>query len=411
MLRFRVATSSREDSMRIPTASFHTSNNNNNNSLNSSNTSVKSAKTTNLSNILTNNNRIYSKTLANAGINANIGLNGNSSNITNSFYPRTVLIAKNYRHSTHHREKIVIPQTLATFPLAIQNNSRQDPQKYAPPVSSISSSSRSTTPKVMQSRAGRMSSLESARSNATPIDCSCIFCLNKLLLDKRQQKSFIKNGSLSIVDTKSFLNSLKNLKTSVKLENFDNEPNASFGAVLATPLANNEQIINVSSAGYSRLKTASSTTTGQSNTTRVLSKTSRIKLWKPNEINEFTNENRLAKSGKVVTRENDSNGYRRAAHTSFNVRQHVVSTTPDLENKNNLNRVFQDLNLNPNLSPLLIKAKDNEKSSKTQHEDSDSEQLWSLTNSDDFDDKYPRNPPTTPINPLFKVIITSKEKS
>ena len=113
MLRFRVAASSREDSMRVPTA---TASSYANNSLNSSNTSAKTTAS-NLSNILISNNRIYSKTLANAGIN-NIGFIGNSSNITNSFYPRTVLIAKNYRQQ---REKTVVPQTLATFPLAINN--------------------------------------------------------------------------------------------------------------------------------------------------------------------------------------------------------------------------------------------------------------------------------------------------
>ena len=113
MLRFRVAASSREDSMRVPTAAASSYANN---SLNSSNTSAKTTAS-NLSNILISNNRIYSKTLANAGIN-NIGLIGNSSNITNSFYPRTVLIAKNYRQQ---REKTVVPQTLATFPLAINN--------------------------------------------------------------------------------------------------------------------------------------------------------------------------------------------------------------------------------------------------------------------------------------------------
>jgi hypothetical protein len=114
MLRFRVAASSREDSMRVPTA---TASSYANNSLNSSNTSAKTTAS-NLSNILISNNRIYSKTLANAGIN-NIGFIGNSSNITNSFYPRTVLIAKNYRQQ---REKVVVPQTIATFPLAINNN-------------------------------------------------------------------------------------------------------------------------------------------------------------------------------------------------------------------------------------------------------------------------------------------------
>ena len=58
MLRFRVAASSREDSMRVPTA---TASSYANNSLNSSNTSAKTTAS-NLSNILISNNRIYSKT-------------------------------------------------------------------------------------------------------------------------------------------------------------------------------------------------------------------------------------------------------------------------------------------------------------------------------------------------------------
>jgi hypothetical protein len=210
---------------------------------------------------------------------------------------------------------------------------------------------------------------------------------------------------VSIVDTKSFLDSLKNLKTSIKLESYDDEPNA-YGTVLDTSV---EPIV-INSPVIARIKTSNSSSTAQTTTTRLLSKTSRIKLWKPNEINEFTNENRVPKSGKPLNRSEISN-YRRAVSTSFKNRQNIL-TTPEIENKNNLSRVFQDLNLNPNLSPLLVHAKDKNLANErtfNNHDESDAEQLWTLTNSDDFDDKYPRNPPTTPNNPI-KVIITSKEK-
>ena len=395
MLRFRIA-SSRDDNMRNAYSSLNTTNT-------TAATAAKTTATTNAtkSNITTilANNRIYAKTLASAGITTN-------SNITKSFYPRTLLIAKNFKKQ---QKKTVLPQTQLSFPL-VNNNNNSINSSYTSNNPINKSISRSTTPKVQ----ARVNSMDSSRNTTPTIDCSCVFCLNKLISDKRQKSFGAKSANLSIVDTKSFIQSLRNLKTTIKVDTNVNDDDSSsyYSSNLLEPT------VSTMNSNRTRVKT-----TGQ---TRVLSKTSRIKLWRPDEISNFENENSSVKSRQTVlpAKKSLTSLEFKVAISSSSVSSSSSSKSPESVNKNNLARVFQDLKLNPNLSPLLIQSK--ETGSKQvmetptidvrevarEKEAENNDNLWHFTNSDIvFEDKYPTNPPTTPTNPLFKVVITSRDKA
>jgi hypothetical protein len=173
----------------------------------------------------------------------------------------------------------------------------------------------------------------------------------------------------------------------------------------------------------------------------LLSKSSRIKLWKPNEINKFTNENmekcRQIQVKRGPRKENDASSD--MTFRNMLIKTELVKSKASLNS--NLAKVFKDLKLNPNLSPLLYQDQNrhdnkiinslenvssppssrdsgasprylnsNNNSGNKNNSDASYDNLWSYTNSDILFEDSIKNPPSTP-QPLLKVTFFKKSKT
>lgn len=275
----------------------------------------------------------------------------------------------------------------------------------------------------------RVSSAESSSTNkfsrsstnSSAFDCRCIFCVNKSKRKENENATTTTTGGShalnSPLDSKTFFTTLNRLKTSVKLENLNDE------------IENLEKIEIFNNLNSPNLDKPSRV---------LLSKSSRIKLWKPNEINKFTNENmekcRQIQVKRGPRKENDANSD--MTFRNMLIKTELVKSKASLNS--NLAKVFKDLKLNPNLSPLLyqdqnrhdnkiINSLENVSSPPSSRDsgasprylnsngnknnsDGSYDNLWSYTNSDILFEDSIKNPPSTP-QPLLKVTFLKKSKT
>ncbi|CAF1006634.1 unnamed protein product [Brachionus calyciflorus] len=174
----------------------------------------------------------------------------------------------------------------------------------------------------------RSSNREQENSIKSQQDCTCILCLNKLLTSRKKAKtSMDKNMDHWAVDSKHFLETLDQIRMSVKI-NRDYEMNNGLNG-------SNQKLDSQRSDSKMR----------------YLHKSSRIKLWKPSEIDKWASSFNL-ESSEFDTDSNDIIENLSKDSSSSSLKQRDIIVNNDFNEESVTNQNDFDYPSNPPASPL-----------------------------------------------------------
>ncbi|RNA25593.1 hypothetical protein BpHYR1_035635 [Brachionus plicatilis] len=119
---------------------------------------------------------------------------------------------------------------------------------------------------------GRSTVREIENSRPLPPDCNCVLCLNKILIKRYRAKTSVpRTEDKWTVDSRHFLETLDKIQLSVKV-------NRNYSS---------KDLNNSTSDSDQKSESQSS------EKPRYLHKASRIKLWKPNDVDKWVNNNKI----------------------------------------------------------------------------------------------------------------------
>jgi hypothetical protein len=250
-------------------------------------------------------------------------------------------------------------------------------------------------------------------------DCNCILCTTKLLRKNYNTtiSPFSKLSDNWSLDTKKFFTYLDNMKPSIKIDR-ENLPNL-IPSSNQKHLDNFQETTNLFNYSICSVQTPSKQNT--SNQERVLSKTSRIKLWKTNEILNslnLTQDSMNQKKSKLIVINKSPNSPMRFLQTEAKAQSPATNfkRSPKLLQPRiikNQGSEKQTLNVQNDVSLDLIKSKkitldspknnnyniNNENENNQLQEDRLEETSFLRDESwlyDSRSNRLPLNPPTTP---------------
>lgn len=252
--------------------------------------------------------------------------NGETKSIS-SFKPSKPINQTNYlfrRNPTNlalHREN---SKTLVTFGANITaNRFFAENVKKVLPILPIQNSQRSQTNIKMRSKplSGQLTTMDFDNSRPLPRDCNCVLCMNKILIKrKRARTSIPRFDEKWTVDSKNFLETLDRIQLSVKVNRIhsSNDLNGSI-------TDSDQKYDNKCSEKPS-----------------YLHKSSRIKLWKPNDVHKWVTNHKI--DSEVDTEFSDIS----SKESSSSLKQRDSSVECELDNIS----YQQDYPTNPPTSPL-----------------------------------------------------------
>lgn len=232
------------------------------------------------------------------------------------------------------------------------NRSRYLINNKSSSLSSYSSkkSSQSTTPNESRLDYSLPQLIQKQSNNNKPqntyfIDCDCVLCVRKNSI-KRKNLSQCS----SLIDGKHFLSSLGSLKTTSANVSKSQIRNYFVEDIYATL----EQ--NIKDEDENEKTTTRVLKGRDENVTNYklvcLSKTSKIKLWSPKDVSKFMADFKDDEKAEFYIRRRRGGGEIRNSADKKSSNSLGLNES-DLNNRINLIRLFKELRLNPNLSPLL----------------------------------------------------------
>ena len=172
-------------------------------------------------------------------------------------------------------------------------------------------------------------SFQSFQSVDAQDNCSCILCHTNM----KQSARVFPSNDLFILDSKNFLNCINRMKPTIKL---DREANFSDMCFLGSNIQNSSDFTINTSNSNTLIKIKNN-----NEVIKLLPAQSRIKLWDPEEVMTYINNEDMKRPIKE-----------RRKNNSIQIDYESLKS----EGESRLNKIFKEFRLNPNLSPLIYRT-------------------------------------------------------
>lgn len=252
--------------------------------------------------------------------------NGETKSIS-SFKPGKPINQTNYlfrRNPTNlalHREN---SKTLTTSGASITSNRffAENIKKGLPIIPNKNSQRSQTSIKVRSNpSSGQLKIRNFDNSRSLPRDCNCVLCMNKILIKrKRARTSISRFDEKWTVDSKNFLETLDRIQLSVKVNRIYPSNDLSSSIIDSDQKSDSKSNEKVN----------------------YLHKSSRIKLWKPNDVHKWVTNHKI--DSEVDTEFSDIS----SKESCSSIKQRDSSVECELDNTS----YQQDYPSNPPVSPL-----------------------------------------------------------